>query len=76
MNKLNETKKVKVTCKGNCKPCKQSSVIFSDTPHVIYYCYECKKYGVRGDTFKELYAEAIEETKRINLFIDIDNGEV
>lgn len=47
-------------CPKNCKSCsmcniKTSNNISTIDTHVIYFCFECLKFGVYGDSYTDLY---------------------
>lgn len=50
-------------CHGmNCKSCKHSNIIIKNVDdHLTVYALFCEKYGIYGDTFRELNQNVREE---------------
>ena len=52
---------LKMNCM-DCKPCKYSKMIIKNVDdHLTAYAFFCEKYGIYGDTFKELNQNVREE---------------
>lgn len=52
-----------ILCKGDCKQCNEWGFIFpkKQIGNNIVFCLECKKYGVLGTSFSELFSDVINE---------------
>ena len=52
----------------DCKPCKYSKMIIKNVDdHLTVYAFFCDKYGIYGDTFKELNQNVREEEEDIKM---------
>ena len=51
---------------ADCKPCKYSKMIIKNVDdHLTVYTFFCEKYGIYGDTFKELNQNVREEGEEL-----------
>ena len=52
----------------DCKPCKYSKMIIKNVDdHLTVYAFFCEKYGIYGDTFKELNQNVREEGEELKM---------